>query len=208
MSKVKICGLTRFEDVRAVNAVLPDFCGFVFAEGSRRRVDAKLAAALRAELDPRVEAVGVFVNQDPEWIAELYGQGIIKIAQLHGDEDAQYMRHLKELCGCSIIKALGVGKALPLSPGGADFLLFDTFGPARGGTGRPFDWTPLDGYTGSPYFLAGGLTPENAADAVTRLNPYCVDVSSGVETDGKKDRNKIANFVSRVKLLSGSDDID
>lgn len=199
MSRVKICGLSRKEDIDAVNRVLPDYIGFVFAE-SRRRVDADTAAKLKARLDDRIKVVGVFVNQGVEYIAELHRKGIIDLAQLHGDEDDVYIRRLREECGCEIIKAVGVGKALPVSlPENPDYLLFDAASVVRGGSGKTFDWNILQGYKGLPYFLAGGLTLANVGEAVNLLEPFGVDVSSGVETDGLKDREKIDRFVRLVK---------
>jgi len=234
MSKVKICGLSREDDIRIVNRVLPDFIGFVFAP-SRRRVDLLTAAALKRKLDPRIKAVGVFVNENIDTIAEMHRNGIIDMAQLHGDEDEAYMTKLKESCGCPIIKAVGVGSALPPLPDGvgsllppqpdvagnvpasqtdgigsilpplpdsADYLLFDTLSQQRGGTGRTFDWDVLKNYAGLPYFLSGGLGLHNVSEAIKRLSPFCVDVSSGVETDGVKNEKKIDDFVRLVRGIS------
>ncbi|MCL2004005.1 MAG: phosphoribosylanthranilate isomerase [Oscillospiraceae bacterium] len=198
MSKVKICGLTRPEDIDAVNRVLPDYVGFVFAP-SRRRIDEKMAAALKARLNSRIQAVGVFVNGDADIVEHLYRGGVIDLAQLHGDEDEAYIARLKDRCGCPVIKAGGVGKTLPPLPENADYWLFDTLSVRRGGTGRAFDWGLLKGFNGPPYFLAGGLTAQNAAEAVRTLSPYCADVSSGAETDGVKDAEKIEAFVRLVR---------
>jgi len=198
MSKVKICGLSREEDIVAVNRALPDFIGFVFAP-SRRRVDFYTAAALKKMLDPRIRAVGVFVNQHVETVIEIFKSGIIDLVQLHGDEDGAYIRRLKGSLGCQVIKAVGVGASLPDLPVDSDYLLFDTLSKQRGGTGRPFDWNILNGYRGAPYFLSGGLSSENAAAAIQALSPYCVDVSSGVETGGVKDAGKIWDFVRIVR---------
>ena len=198
MSKVKICGLSREDDIRIVNRVLPDFIGFVFAP-SRRRVDLLTAAALKRKLDPRIKAVGVFVNENIDTIAEMHRNGIIDMAQLHGDEDEAYMTKLKESCGCPIIKAIGIGSILPPLPDSADYLLFDTLSQQRGGTGRTFDWDVLKNYAGLPYFLSGGLGLHNVSEAIKRLSPFCVDVSSGVETDGVKNEKKIDDFVRLVR---------
>jgi phosphoribosylanthranilate isomerase len=199
MVRVKICGLSRLADIEAVNRALPDYAGFVFAR-SRRRVDIAAAGRLREKLAPGIQAVGVFADEVAETVAEIYRKGIIDIAQLHGGEDGEYIRRLKGLCGCAVIKAVAVGRGggggLPDVPEGADFLLFDA--PSPGG-GRAFDWNVLRGYGGAPYFLAGGLTPENVTDALNVLSPYCVDVSSGVETDGVKDADKVAEFVRTVR---------
>ena len=196
MIKIKICGLCRMEDIAAVNAALPDYIGFVFAE-SRRRVDIKTAAALKEGLDPRITPVGVFVNEDIHMIAELYQNNIISMAQLHGDEDGRYIDRLKKRCDCPVIKVAAVLDRLPAIPAGADYALYDTVANTRGGAGVPFDWKLLED-KGPPYFLAGGLNAGNIADAV-RFLPFCVDVSSGVETQGIKDPKKIAEFVRSVR---------
>ncbi len=201
MSKVKICGIFRPEDVDAVNSALPDYIGFVFAE-SRRRVSAAKAASLRERLDMRIRAVGVFVNETIETVSEFCRSGVIDIVQLHGDEDGEYIRRLKEMCGCPVIKAIGVGETRPPLPSGADFLLFDTLSRSRGGTGRAFDWGVLEDGVRQPYFLAGGLSAGNIAEAVRRLHPYCVDVSSGAEIDGKKDSAKIEEIVRIVRGIT------
>jgi len=198
MIKVKICGLRRTEDIVAVNRVIPDYVGFVFAP-SRRQVDAKTATILKGGLDPKIEAVGVFVNEAVNVVVERYQSGIIELVQLHGDEDDVYIRRLKDRCGCRVIKAIGVGDTLPPLPLEADYLLFDTLSTQRGGTGQAFDWNILHDYCGAPYFLAGGLTADNVADSLRLLNPFCVDVSSGVETDGAKDPEKIEQFASFVR---------
>jgi phosphoribosylanthranilate isomerase len=181
-------------DVDAVNCALPDFAGFVFA-ASRRQVDAITAARLRERLDDRIQAVGVFVNQPAEFVADLCRDGVIDVAQLHGDEDGSYIAWLRARCGCPVIKTVGVADALPPLPTGADYVLFDAASSARGGAGRTFDWRVLANYTGPPYFLAGGLSAANVTDAIRTLAPFGVDVSSGVETDGVKDAEKIEQFV-------------
>ncbi|MCL2701733.1 MAG: phosphoribosylanthranilate isomerase [Phycisphaerae bacterium] len=206
MTKVKICGLRRLEDVDAANRAVPDFVGFVFAE-SRRRVDVALAATFRERLDSRIASVGVFVNQDVEFVAALCRDGVISLAQLHGDEDGEAIRRLRERCGCEVIKTVGICDGggvgvLPALPLGAEYLLFDTASAARGGAGRAFDWRVLAGYQGPPYFLAGGLTAANVAEAIRTLAPFAVDVSSGVETDGVKDAEKIERFVHSVRVAA------
>lgn len=201
MSKVKICGLSRAEDIDAVNKALPDYIGFVFAE-SRRRVDTKTAASLKASLDAGIKAVGVFVNQDIDDIASLCHDGVIDLVQLHGDEDGTYIRRLRKSCGCQIIKAVGVGRCLPDIPDGADYLLFDTASDGRGGAGRRFDWSLLKAHKGLLYFLAGGLDISNIAEAIRLLQPFCVDISSGVETDGVKDMEKIDALVRMIRRMA------
>jgi len=195
MTKVKICGLKRIEDIDAVNRSMPDYIGFVFAE-SRRRVDAETAAELKRNLDGRIKAVGVFADQDAAYIAGLYREGIIDIAQLHGNEDGEYIARLRGICGCPVIKAMRVKDVLPAPPEGADYILFDS----GGGSGMTFNWEILSGFAGLPYFLAGGLDETNVMRAIKLLDPYCVDVSSGVESGGNKDPEKIKNFVETVRF--------
>jgi phosphoribosylanthranilate isomerase len=198
MSRIKICGLSRIEDISAVNLSWPDYIGFVFAP-SRRQVDEKTATILKENLDRRIQAVGVFVNQEIETVMGLYQSGVIDLVQLHGDEDEDYIARLKGYCGCPVIKAIGIGDTLPPLPQNVDHYLFDTLSSRRGGTGKVFDWRVLQNYSGLPYFLAGGLTIANMPDAIQLLAPFCIDVSTGAETDGKKDADKIYQIVSLVR---------
>jgi phosphoribosylanthranilate isomerase len=200
VSKVKICGLSREEDIETVNRVLPDYIGFIFAQ-SIRRVDLRTAAVLKEKLDSRIVSVGVFVNENIDIIAETYKSRIIDLVQLHGDENGSYIKQLKDICGCRVIKAVRVGNALPPLPIEPDYLIFDAQSDRRGGAGKTFEWNILKNYSGTPYFLAGGLSPENVADVIHMLAPFCVDVSSGVEKDGKKDSGKIERFVYSVRRI-------
>ncbi len=198
MTKIKLCGLTRPGDIAAANALQPEYIGFVFAPKSRRYVSREMAAELKAQLFPGIQAVGVFVNEAPETVADLLNAGIIDIAQLHGQEDAAYIARLRGLTARPLWQAFRVTDAASLakaekSP--ADLVLLDS---GAGGTGTTFDWTILEKFD-RPYFLAGGLGPDNAADAVRQLHPYAVDVSSGIETAGKKDSAKMAAFVAAVR---------
>ena len=170
----------------------------MFAPKSRRYVSRELAAELKAQLSSGIQAVGVFVNEAPETVAGLLNAGIIEIAQLHGQEDAAYITRLRGLTARPLWQAFCVTDAESLakaekSP--ADLVLLDS---GAGGTGRAFDWALLENFK-RDYLLAGGLGPENAADAVERLHPYGVDVSSGIETAGKKDPEKMAAFVAAVR---------
>jgi phosphoribosylanthranilate isomerase len=202
MSLIKICGLSRLCDIAFANRCLPDFIGFIFAE-SRRRVDEAAAAALRSMLDPRVKAVGVFVNDSVERIAGLCAAGVIDIAQLHGDEDEAFIGGLRRAAHCKIIKSVPAGSGAPWPPphlaSAADYLLFDSYSPgARGGTGVSFDWAALAGVR-RPYFLAGGLDAAKLPAAIGLLRPYCVDLNSGVETGGRKDFGKMQEAVGIVR---------
>ncbi len=198
MTRIKLCGLTRPEDIAAANALQPEYIGFVFAAKSKRAVSREMAAALKAQLSPQIQAVGVFVNETPEAVASLLNTGIIDIAQLHGQEDETYIQRLRNLTNKPLIQAVRVTDAASLanaqkSP--ADLILLDS---GAGGTGTSFDWTLLDKFE-RPYFLAGGLDPDTVGDAVKRFHPYAVDVSSGIETAGKKDPAKMAAFVAAVR---------
>ena len=200
MTKVKICGLRRMEDVEAVNRCLPDYVGFVFAE-SKRQIQPETASALKAHLHPLIQAAGVFVNQDPAWIAGICRQKVIDCVQLHGEEDEDYIQDLKRRISQPVIRSVAVRNGIAGLSKGADYLLFDTACTTRGGSGTVFDWHLLEGFCGRPYFLAGGLEAANVADAIRLLHPYCVDVSSGVETDGWKDRQKIEEFIRNVREI-------
>ena len=202
-TKIKICGLTRPEDVAAANDCRPDYVGFVFAAQSRRALTPLAAAALRRALDPGIGVVGVFVNAPPTQVATLLGAGIIDIAQLHGQEDAAYLaaqRALPGVAGREIGQACRGATAADVARAGqsaADRVLLD-HGP--GGTGQAFDWSLLR-HARRGYILAGGLSPDNVAAALRAAQPFAVDVSSGVETQGVKDAGKMRAFVEIVRGL-------
>lgn len=198
MTKIKLCGLSGFCDIEAANILKPEYIGFVFAKNSRRYVSPEDAWTLKKRLSPEIKAVGVFVREDAEVVAGLLERGVIDMAQLHGGEDETYIRRLRELTGKPLIKAFRVETAGDIAAAemcSADHVLLDS---GEGGTGNAFDWGLL-GQMKRRYFLAGGLTPENVQRAVRELHPYGVDVSSGIETDGKKDSDKMAAFVAAVR---------
>ena len=191
MTRIKICGLTRPEDVRYVNTAKPDWCGFILNfPSSRRNVTPEQARALRAGLDPDIRPVGVFVDRPVEGVAALLNSGVISVAQLHGREDNAYISVLRTLApGCVVWRAFQLRSQADLAAAdasGADLVLLDN----GRGTGQTFDWS-LAGSVHRPFLLAGGLTPESIPRAVAALRPYGLDLSSGVETDGVKDREKI-----------------
>lgn len=197
MTRIKICGLRRPEDIGAVNGLQPEFIGFVFFPGSKRYVEPEEARDLKAGLAPGIKAVGVFVDEEPETVARLLEEGIIDIAQLHGHEDEAYLAGLRQLTDKPLIKAFRIRSAedaLQAQASSAEAILLD----AGAGDGKTFDWNWLAAVT-RPYFLAGGLNPENVSRAVEKLHPYAVDVSSGVETDGVKDLFKMRAFVRAVR---------
>ena len=196
MVKIKLCGLTRRCDIEWANELLPDYVGFVFA-GSRRRVTDEQAAQLRNILREDIPAVGVFVDEPIDHAAALVRQGVIQLVQLHGAEDEAYIRELRRAVSVPVIQAFSVRSPEDIQAAGrssADFVLLDQ---GAGGTGQAFDWS-LAAALNRPYFLAGGLHPGNAAVAA-ELRPYAVDVSSGIETAGVKDRQKMIEFVRRIR---------
>ncbi|WP_293989138.1 phosphoribosylanthranilate isomerase [uncultured Megasphaera sp.] len=196
MVKVKFCGLKRPCDIAWANELQPDYAGFVFA-GKKRRVSDDQAAALRRELDPSIPAVGVFVDDTPEHIESLVRADTIQLVQLHGGEDEAYIESLRRQVQVPIIKAFSIARKDDVekarrSP--ADYVLLDH---GKGGTGEVFDWALL-AQIDREYFLAGGLNPDNAEKAAA-LGPYALDVSSGIETDGVKDKEKMKLFMARVR---------
>lgn len=201
MTKIKICGLSRIADIEAVNIARPDYIGFVFAR-SKRQVDRETAQKLKAALDSGIQAVGVFVNHPIPEIIELVDQGIIDLIQLHGDEDEATIRLLQEQTGLPVIRAFRISSSADIRETVADYRLFDTYDSSQyGGSGAVFNWDLLEDVTGD-FFLAGGLNPSNIAAAIAQVKPYCVDLSSGVETDGKKDRDKIIEIVEMIRTMN------
>ena len=214
MTRIKICGLKRTEDVDYVNQYLPDYAGFVFA-GSKRKVTDEQAEELSKKLDERITPVGVFVNELAEHIVNLVKKGIIRVVQLHGDEDETYILKLRELLeeadkesdnrkeAIKIIKAVRVRsreQILEAAKLPCDYLLLDTWQKdTYGGCGKQFDKSLIPSELTVPYFLAGGLSAENIQENIKTCHPYAVDVSSAVETDGNKDRKKIQEFIERVR---------
>ena len=195
MTKIKLCGLSRPEDIQAANALQPACVGFVFAPKSKRYVTP--AQAELRERGVRAEAIPGDVSR-PEEAAALANEGVIDLIQLHGGEGEAYLQALRALTPKPILQAFRVDTAADVAAAeasGADLVLLDA---GEGGTGETFDWSLLAGIR-RPYFLAGGLHPGNVGQAVRRLRPFGVDVSSGIETDGKKDPAKMEDFVRAVR---------
>ncbi len=191
MTKIKFCGLKSLDNIYYANKICPEYVGFVFAPKSKRYVAPAQAEKLRNALSKKICAVGVFVNEKLSTVAELLNAGIIDAAQLHGNEDDAYIKNLREFTGKPIIKAFKIYAA---EESLADFILID----AGAGDGKVFDWSLIKNLR-REYFLAGGLTPENVGDAIKLLKPFAVDVSSGIETDGKKDFKKMTAFAEVVR---------
>jgi phosphoribosylanthranilate isomerase len=202
--RIKICGLMRPEDILYVNRVRADYAGFILAEGRRRTLDRERVKELAADLAPGILKTGVFVNQDPDWIAETVRITGIDTVQLHGSETEKEILYLRKLLDegpgkqCRIVRAFrveGPEDILRAEESSADLVLLDH---GAGGSGEAFDWS-LAGKAGRPFFLAGGLDAENVQEAIRLLKPWAVDVSSGVETGGKKDPEKIRKFTEAVR---------
>lgn len=200
----KICGISRERDIDFLNDALPDYVGFIFAR-SPRKVTPDKAAGLISLLDPRIKAVGVFVNETAETIADIAKKTHLFVIQLHGDEDFETIREVKERTGLPVWKAIRAGSEediLPWNDSPADALLLDAkVMGKRGGTGKRID-PNLARAVRKPFLLAGGMNCENIVRAARIARPFAVDVNSGVETDGMKDKEKI-QAVIRLLARSG-----
>ena len=197
MTKIKLCGLSRDCDIETANKLKPDFIGFVFAAKSKRRVTHLQAAELKSKLDPEIKAVGVFLDDDLDMVASMLNLGIVDVVQLHGTEDEEYLAELRTITDKPIIKAFVIRSEDDVKraeESSADYVLLD----GGKGEGKAFDWSLLKEIK-RPFFLAGGLNTENVAAAVKSLRPFAVDVSTGVETDGVKDTEKMTAFVAEVR---------
>lgn len=199
MTRIKLCGLTREEDINAVNELRPEYIGFVFWERSKRNISPDDALRLRQMLLPGITPVGVFVDESAENIAALVRRGIIGCVQLHGSETNEDIARLRSLVTVPVIRAFRVKTTADITlaeKSAADMVLLDS----GTGSGVSFDWSWLAGAK-RPYFLAGGLNCDNVSKAVSDLHPYAVDVSSGIETGGVKDKDKMKRFVAAVRNL-------
>jgi phosphoribosylanthranilate isomerase len=201
MIQVKICGLRRMEEVQLVNRYRPDFAGFVMAPG-RRQVSLAEAAVLAGGLAAGIGAAGVFVDADLDTVCKAVRLVGLTVVQLHGSEEDPYIgqlrRHLSGICFWKAFRIRGASDVAAASSTCADLPLLDTWSPqAHGGTGRCFDWRLLDGFP-RPFVLAGGLDADNVTAAMA-LHPACLDLSSSIETDGRKDEARIRAFMARVR---------
>ena len=201
MTRIKMCGLTREEDIAAANEILPDYVGFVFAPDFRRYITPERATELRADLDEDITVVGVFVDAPVRFVAALLNEDLIDIAQLHGDEDDAYIEQLRSALRApdekAILKSFVVNSAADIqaaNASSADMVALD----AGRGEGATFDWSMLAAIE-RPYFLAGGLNPENVGAALDATQAAYVDTSSGIETDGVKDPAKMLAFAQAVR---------
>lgn len=199
MTKIKICGLRRSQDIMMANRYKPDFAGFIIDfPKSHRSVMPEEVTKLGSLLTEEIPIVGVFVDQPVEKVISLLKDGTIDIAQLHGNESPEYIKQVQDATGCGVIKAFEVKSEADIdkackSP--ADYLLLDQ---GKGG-GETFDWSLIKERLDKPWFLAGGLTVENLRQAIDTVHPWGVDISSGVETDGVKDEEKIQQVIRIVR---------
>lgn len=198
MVKIKICGLKRLEDIEIVNRHKPDYIGFVFAD-SKRKVSHDLARQMKENLDSNIVSVGVFVDASADEILGLFDDGTIDIAQLHGSESEEFIKNLKDKTDnqLKIINAIEMNECIDLKKydnSEADYLLLDS----GKGSGKTFDWKLIRNDLKKEFFLAGGLTSSNVAQAIEEFKPYAVDLSSSLETDGFKDENKIKEIMEAI----------
>lgn len=198
MVKIKICGLKRLEDIEIVNRHKPDYIGFVFAD-SKRKVSHDLARQMKENLDSNIVSVGVFVDASADEILGLFDDGTIDIAQLHGSESEEFIKNLKDKTDnqLKIINAIEMNECIDLKKydnSEADYLLLDS----GKGSGKTFDWKLIRNDLKKEFFLAGGLTSSNVAQAIEEFKPYAVDLSSSLETDGFKDENKIKEIMEVI----------
>lgn len=200
MTKIKICGIQKVEEILFLNKQKPDYVGFVFAK-SKRQVNFETAKKLKNNLDKSIKSVGVFVNHDIDEIFKLINENVINCVQFHGNETEDDIKNIKKTFPkISVFKAVTVNSLqdiLNWNDTLAEFLLLDN---GKGGTGEKFDWAILKEIKAvkKPYFIAGGLNAENVKD-VLKFTPYGVDVSGGVETDGIKDMKKMGKFIENVR---------
>lgn len=218
MTKIKICGLRRQEDIEIVNKYKPDFAGFIIDfPKSFRSLEPEKVKNLTQNLDMDIKPVGVFVDEDIEVVIRLLNDNAIEIAQLHGHESPEYIRKVQEETGKKVIKTFIMKSKQPVNSGvldgeksdemfhiqsvlaeakasPADMILLD----AGYGSGKTFDWNLIRDI-GRPFFLAGGLAIENVSEAIKELQPYAVDVSSSVEKDHYKDDELVKNIIERVR---------
>lgn len=196
-TELKFCGMRREADILAANACLPDYIGFVFAAGARRAVTPETARELRAKADSRILAVGVFADQSPAYIADAAAKVPLDVIQLHGSESEVTVEEIRRRTGKPVWRAFQVTAPAVLTAAaetGADGILLDS----GKGSGKTFAWEWLRDFS-RPYMLAGGLDIENVGEAIKTLSPRGVDVSSALETDGKKDPEKMRTFAEAVR---------
>jgi len=189
--KLKICGLKTLQEIDCVNRAEVDFAGFVFTP-HRQQIDVETARILKNALNPGIKSVGVFIGESYDYIRSIVDEGIIDMVQFHGGFEYDMT--------CPTIRAFLMQTLDDIKHTDCDFVLFDTFRKGtRGSTGGMFDWRLIEGYREKPFFLAGGIDITNIKKAMG-LNPYCIDISSGVEENGEKSLKKIMEVAYECKI--------
>ena len=199
-TKIKFCGLRREEDVKYAASLGAGFMGFILTDRFRRYIEPSEVARLKAFVPASCKTVGVFVDEPVDYVVSAAETAGLDMIQLHGAEDEAYIAEVKEKTGLPIIKMIkpvSEDDIITARQSLADLILLDS---GAGGTGKVFDWSLAENL-GRDYILAGGLTPENVGEAVERLKPFAVDVSSGVEAEGIKDFSKMKAFAAEVRKL-------
>lgn len=196
--KIKICGIKNENEAKIINECMPDIAGFVFASG-KRQIDINKAKILKKIINPEIETAGIFVEQNEDEILKIYNEKVIDIIQLHGDYDERTIKNLKEKTDAKIIKVIRVKEGFYKIETLADFILFDAYSKDKyGGLNKTFDWN-IKIISNVPYFVAGGINENNIVEMVKKLTPYGVDISSGVEVDGFKTKEKVFNIIKIIK---------
>lgn len=198
MTKIKLCGMRRIVDIDIANSLKPDYVGFIFAKNRRRYIDVDTAKELKKHLDENIKAVGVFIEVEMDVLKRLINEDIIDVIQFHGGQDDAFIASIRELTDKPIIKAFSIKSEADIEAANsstADLILLDS---AVAGSGETFDWSCLKEIN-RDFLLAGGLNVGNIEDALRIVNPYGVDVSSGIEKDGYKDRDLAKEFVEKIR---------
>lgn len=199
-TKIKFCGLRHEEDVKYAASLDAGFFGFILSERFKRYIAPGEIRRLKQFVPSNAKTVGVFVDEPEEYVIACSKEADLDMIQLHGSEDDAYIMSIKEKTGLPVIKMVkpvSEGDIITARQSKADLILLDS---GAGGTGKVFDWSLAENL-GRDYILAGGLTPANAGEAVKRLKPFAVDVSSGVETEGIKDFSKMKAFAAEVRKI-------
>ena len=202
--RIKFCGIRRLEDVAAVNFCQPDYMGMILSGGFRRSISQEQAQRLVQEKSATIAAVGVFVNESSETICRMAEQLHLQVIQLHGNESAEQIQTLQQKIGLPVWKALRIGTLEELEVAGtnpADCLILEgKTGAGIGGTGVCADWELLARHSWTrPFFLAGGLQPENVLGAIATVSPTGVDFSSGIEEDGVKSLRRMKQLMTLIR---------
>lgn len=208
---VKFCGFQTAEAVKAAQSLPIEMMGFILTK-SKRQINLDKLAELTSMVSPRVQKVGVFVDPTMEELEAAVSNGMLDCIQLHGKETPHFCKQIKNKFGKVILKAISVGATEGKTPldeyaGAIDYLLLDTFDPrAAGGTGKTFSWEEIPAYKswcankGIRLLVAGGIHSGNIQNLLNEWNPDGVDISSGIETNGEKDFDKMKDFIERVRL--------